>query len=86
MDVKTYVSLLREHSEHLQQLSAQLTHRLKGLEQALTEQGRTTYPEAHPLLAGLSKLSLNVSDLANILNRRILAFIEKTNEDTAKPS
>lgn len=78
MDVKTYVNILRLHSEQLQQLSGQLTQRLTELEQALSEQHLTTYPEAHPLIEGLSNLSMNVSDLADILNKRILAFIEKT--------
>jgi hypothetical protein len=78
MDVKTYVSILRQHSEHLEKIAGQLNRSLQELADRLSAQRVTTYAEAQPLAEGLPRLSHYVAREAEILSQRIRAFIEKT--------
>jgi hypothetical protein len=78
MDVKEYVSILRLQSDHLCNLSVQLATQLEQVEQALTEQGITTYADTDGLLDGVTDLSMVTANIAESFYKRMQAFREKT--------
>lgn len=88
MDVQDYIHTLRFHSEHLRTLCLQLeaimsqveqpATRSAQLAQAMTDEGRLMEPETAALLEGIAEVSTNISMTADLLQKRMIAFIEKT--------
>jgi hypothetical protein len=78
MDTTTYISILREHSEYLENLIGQLTRSLHEVEANLTAQQGTPSAEVHVLGEGLPRLGHLIAYAAEVLSKRLVAFSEQT--------
>ena len=57
MDAAFYVSILRDHSEHLRKLSTDLSEKFEQLERALGEQASLKETDTEPPLTGIAELN-----------------------------
>jgi hypothetical protein len=88
VNVRDYIKILRLHSEHLRTLCLQLETtmgqveqtepRLEQLEQAMTGEEALMDPETSALLEGIAEVSTNISMTADVLQKRLVALLERT--------
>jgi hypothetical protein len=71
MDTKLYVSILRDHSEHLRKLSTELSEKLSHLEQALTQEKNPSETNTKNPLEGAAQLNDSLFSAADMLHRRL---------------
>ncbi len=76
MDTAFYVSILRDHTEHIRKLSAELSEKFEQLERALSEQPSLTETDAEPLLVGMPELNDSLFSTADMFHRRLRHFLE----------
>jgi hypothetical protein len=76
MDATFYISILRDHAEHLRQLSTDLSEKFAQLERALSEQASLNETDAEPPLTGIAELNDSLFAAADLFHRRLRRFLE----------
>ena len=76
MDTAFYVSILRDHAEHVRKLSTQLSEKFAQLEQTLGEQPRPSAPPTDEPLEGMAELNDSLFSTADLFHRRLRHFLE----------
>ena len=81
MDVKQYVSLLREHSEHLRELASELSEKFETLTQAIDAQQEPSEPNGARPLEGIAELNHSLFATADIFHQRLHMFLTDIKAD-----
>ena len=76
MDTAFYVSILRDHAEHVRKLSAELSEKFEQLERALGEQPSPSAPPTDASLEGMAELNDSLFSTADMFHRRLRHFLE----------
>jgi hypothetical protein len=85
MDTQLYVSILREHSEHLSRLATTLSAKLTQLEHSLNKQGGSPSPDTVTFVEGVAKLQGRLFTETELFCRRLQVFLEMSETTPATP-
>jgi hypothetical protein len=77
MDTQVYISILREHSEHIGEVAAELSAQLQQLARTLGEPPSTTPRDTAACFAAFAPLQQRLLGETEMLCKRLLAFVEK---------
>jgi hypothetical protein len=86
MDTQLYVSILREHSEHVGRLATTLSAKLTQLEHTLSKQGGAPSPDTVALAEGLAPLQQKLFTETELFCRRLQVFLEISETAPASPA